>query len=95
MTTAWAGEVVRAARRYWAARLPLPCSRCTLDVLSSQAWDVDHLVSRAQGGDVLARDNQWPAHRRCNARAGQALSAERARARRAGRPLAPNRRAWL
>lgn len=50
----------RKLRAYYAAILPVTCSRCHELVYPNQAWDLDHVVPRAAGGN----DSQvWPAHR--------------------------------
>lgn len=80
--TASTGYNSRAARAYWAPRLPQPCSRCGGVVDGSEPWDVDHLVEISRGGEG-GLENTHPAHRACNRRAGQALGAAQYRARRA------------
>ena len=81
MSRGWSGRKVTTARRQWAARLPVPCRRCSLPVLSSQAWHVGHIVDRALGGtdDV---GNQWPEHAACNLSAGGKVGAAITNARR-------------
>jgi hypothetical protein len=65
-TRAW-----RKLRAAAALTLPRPCSRCGELVLPDQAWHLDHLVARVDGGDdqLVA-----PAHALCNLRAGQTAS---------------------
>lgn len=65
----WSGRKVTTARAYWRARLPLPCYRCRLPVLASQAWHVEHVVDRALGG-AHGVENQWVSHQHCNTSAG-------------------------
>ena len=79
----WTGSTVKRARDYWRRRIldaylkgePLMCAfsgtdpRCTGAVLPTDTWHVDHRVARADGGAVLRRSNQWPAHATCNTRA--------------------------
>lgn len=80
MSEEWSGHRVKKARAYWRTRLQveaLPCSRCGQPVLLTERWDVDHLVERINDGDLDNRDNQWPAHRSCNRRAGQRISTAR------------------
>lgn len=63
----WGGRRVTQARAAWAQLLPLPCSRCGQLVHAHQAWHLDHRTPRSQGGTDATI---WPAHRRCNLRAG-------------------------
>lgn len=67
-------------RAYFAALLPLPCSRCGRTVTSEMVWHVDHLVERVVGGGN-GRSNLGVAHARCNMSAGQALGQRRRQAR--------------
>jgi 5-methylcytosine-specific restriction endonuclease McrA len=69
----WSGNTVRSARAHWAQRLPLPCHLCPGMVTPDQAWVVEHMVPRSQGGDPLDRTNQWVSHRSCSDRSGGAL----------------------
>jgi hypothetical protein len=46
-----------------------------------QAWQVEHVEARAEGGG-LGRANQWVSHAACNARHGGQLGAARRNARR-------------
>lgn len=55
------------------------CSHCGEAILPGQAWDMDHLVPRADGGALLDPANLAPAHRACNRRAGQAMTTARRR----------------
>ena len=91
----WGGSTAQRARRVVAATLPAPCSKCGRPVTPDQAWDVDHLAPRHARPDLALDPRNWaPAHRRCNRRAGQAVtSAKRtaaARARRARRVASLN-----
>ena len=63
-TKAW-----RKLRAAWAATLPTPCCRCGVVVNVGDAWDLDHLVPRAEGG---ADDRLGVSHAVCNRRAGRA-----------------------
>ena len=83
----WHGSTVRDARAYWATQLPLPCSKCKRPVVPGQRWQVDHLIPRALGGDLTDRANQWPAHGRCNERAGTALGMQIKNARKKTNPV--------
>lgn len=73
----WAGTPVTRARAYWAARLPLPCSRCGKPVIPDttkpdHGWQVDHWpIPRELGGT-----DTWPAHRTCNLLAGAKRGAQ-------------------
>jgi 5-methylcytosine-specific restriction endonuclease McrA len=71
----------RDARKYWSARLPLPCSRCGGVVDGRSPWHVDHLVRLSEGGSPNDRRTQWPAHAACNTRDGQKVGQQRQRAR--------------
>ena len=79
---AWGGQKVTAARAMWAKRLPLPCSKCKRPVTADQAWHVDHVIPRSQGGPEGV-ENQWPAHARCNTRDGGKAGARITNAKRA------------
>ena len=70
------GRPWRRARAYWSQRLPVGCSRCGGPVEAWQEWDLDHLVSVANGGDS-SPENLWPAHRGCNRAAGGSLGRAR------------------
>jgi 5-methylcytosine-specific restriction endonuclease McrA len=71
--------------RKWRARLkatlPAPCSRCGIDVMPTDPWDVDHLTSMAEGGTTIG-SNLAPAHRGCNRSAGGKLARSRDAAKR-------------
>jgi len=66
VTGEWHGSRVRAARAYWAGRLPYPCHVCGHPVYPWQPWHVGHLVPRKLGGPVDDPDNLAPAHAGCN-----------------------------
>ena len=60
----------------WAARLPLPCTRCGALVHPGQEWHLDHTTPRSQGGhDADAR----PAHAHCNVTHGAEIGNARKR----------------
>ena len=68
----WSGSAVRKSRANWAARLPVPCSRCGKPVMPGSAWHVDHWpIPREMGGTET-----WPAHALCNMSAGGKRGAE-------------------
>lgn len=71
----------RDARKYWTARLPLPCSRCGVVVDGRSPWDVDHVYGLAAGGPANDPQTQWPAHASCNRRAGQQVGQQTVRSR--------------
>ena len=82
--SAWGGRAAAKYRAHFAPQLPLPCLRCGQPVHAHQAWEVDHRLSR-DAYPELTHDlaNMWPSHRRCNRRAGQAITtAKRTRSRR-------------
>lgn len=71
----------RDARKYWAARLPLPCLRCGKPVLPEHKWDVDHVVPLSTpGSPANDPNNQWTSHRVCNRGHGQAIAQKNIRA---------------
>lgn len=90
-TKAWSGSVVRAARRYWEPRLPLPCWRCGVVLVRGGGWTVGHLVDRALGGSVTDVANQWPECARCNFSAGGRAGARKTNARRRVRRIESER----
>ncbi len=69
----WHGQIVRQARAAIAAMLPAPCGLCGATVQPHHAWQVDHRIPLALGGEPYALDNIRPAHARCNSRAGARL----------------------
>lgn len=72
------GASHQAARRAWAARLPLPCTVCRRPVLPGSTWHLDHTDD---GAGYLG-----PAHARCNTSKG-GRKGGRARARRERRDV--------
>jgi 5-methylcytosine-specific restriction endonuclease McrA len=79
----------RAWRTRLARTLPRPCSRCGIDVMKTDQWDVDHITSMAEGGKTNAF-NLAPAHRFCNRSAGGKLRASRAAAKKNFNSNLPN-----
>lgn len=82
MSGRWSGRRAAVDRAWWARRLAAghdsTCGLCGTPILLGQAWDVDHTVPLAAGGQI-GRDNQRLAHRTCNRAAGQRLSTDRGR----------------
>lgn len=77
----WAGRKVTTARAKLAALLPSPCYRCGRIItgdkdIDGDTWDVDHVTSRAEGGDHDLT-NLTHSHSRCNRRHGGKLGNER------------------
>lgn len=77
----WGGRKVTSARAYWRTRLPLPCWRCRRPVTPDQAWHVEHMTDRADGGPEGV-ENQWVSHAWCNTSAGGKRGAKRTNANR-------------
>lgn len=80
----WTGRQVTSARAYWRRQLeagPLPCARCPRLVYVEQAWQVEHVEARTDGG-ALGRSNQWVSHAHCNASHGGKIGAARRNLRR-------------
>lgn len=83
----WGGRKVTEARRAWATRLPVPCSKCGRDVEPDQPWHLDHLDARAIAPQrTWDPANLWPAHKRCNERDGGRMGAQRRWAKAGRRP---------
>lgn len=75
--TAWGGRRVQRARAIVIALHGPTCWLCGQAIRPGQAWDVDHVIPRSEGGsDALA--NLRPAHASCNRSRGrkQAVSWE-------------------
>jgi HNH endonuclease. len=69
-------------RRRLIAQLPSPCPRCGGPIYSGDLVDLDHLIAVAEDPSMLLNPgNVRLAHRACNRRAGQALTAQRRRGR--------------
>lgn len=79
----WSGANVTKARAHWKKKLPLRCYLgCGGIVDGREAWVVEHIIPRSQGGDTLGVSNQWVSHRKCSDRQGGQMSAARLNAKR-------------
>jgi 5-methylcytosine-specific restriction endonuclease McrA len=62
--------------------LPSPCPRCGLPIFPGDAVDLDHLIPVSQDPSQLLNPGMVRlAHRACNRRAGQKITAQRRRKR--------------
>ena len=66
MAKGWGGRRAQSVRAELARTLPAPCSVCGQIVTTDQAWDVDHIEPRAEGGAVWDYRNCAIAHAKCN-----------------------------
>lgn len=82
----WGGSRATRLRAAIRARLPLPCTKCGVDVQRTDTWDVDHITARIDGGTDHP-SNLGPAHASCNRSAG-ATAGNHRRSGRARRLLA-------
>lgn len=88
----WGGRRTMNLRGRWRALIAaggVPCSVCGIELEPGAPFDLDHRHALVLGGDVWDRDNLWPAHQRCNRRAGRALQAALYRQRRPRRRAPP------
>lgn len=81
----WGGRRVTELRAKWRRRIAtedIYCAICRGIILPGMSFDIDHGEARVYGTrDVWDESNHWPAHSRCNRRAGQKISVRRATAR--------------
>jgi 5-methylcytosine-specific restriction endonuclease McrA len=74
MTKAWARGWGRTRVRIYVRDQGI-CQLCELPIMEGQAWDVDHIVPRSQGG--LHHDgNLRLAHKGCNSARGARMQQE-------------------
>lgn len=90
LTDGWSGSRVAEARKHFTPIVmtgDCACNRCGKAIDPDESWQVDHIISRAQGG-THHLSNLWPAHAHCNMSAGGHLgNARKDKRSRAGQRL--------